>query len=1138
MSTPQEICDMVVQAVKQITGESSNSVKLKQPHEYSGERDVRIIDNWCSAIETHKDFYGWGDDKAFIFASTLMAGRAAEWLRVYKEYHPNDAPKTWTALKAELLQNFRPARSVDDARDALDSLVQTGSMQEYCDNFMDIIMLIPGMTQEEQCHQFRKGIQDMELQAQLRDYQPAQRKIQTYFTHALNYAATRPHLGSSGTSSFPFGGNRGMVVTRGAQQQGYSYGTGGGGGTQGGVEPMDLDAMTGRGNSSTVVCYFCNKPGHVKRHCRERIEAIRKLDNTHRYNNGGSGSPKGKKKQFYKKPRRQLNAMDNSNDSPPPTAHDDNDDNKLNTTCEHYVKGSSLSHKKTKCQLVTAKMVEPLSARLDSDVPHLDQLNSATSSSSCDLPLYGGFAYSHGGDRHVPVKVLVDSGASECYIKPSIAQQLEGIWSKVDREVETAGGTVHKITDKLDYVLNLQGYKVPVSSFVYDSKFDIILGRSWLKQHKPQFNWDNDTLTFYDTTVENMVAKYLITPKQVDRLLKHKEAEVYLLHVCEDHNKEVQITMSMDTEWKKQLSQEYPGVFQSKLSGVPSTQEVEHVIDTGDAAPINKPAYKMSPLELDELKRQLKELLAAGMIRPSTSPWGSPVLFVKKKDGSMRMCIDYRALNKVTVRNTFPLPRIDECLDRLKGASYFSCLDLKSGYHQIRIKDTDIPKTAINTRYGKFEWSVLGMGLCNSPPTFQAWMNKLLGYECIDKFALCYLDDVCIFSPTLDSHKKHIKIVLDKFKEAGLIVNIDKCRFAQQKLVFLGFEICQHGIQPSAQKVKAVQEWPTPSNVQEVRQFMGLAQHYRRFIKAFAHIAAPLTNLTQGSGPKKRAIEWTDACESSFQQLKQLLISAPVLMVPDMSKPFRIETDSSDFGVGGVLLQPGDGDSKQWHPVAFESKKLSLAEQKLPAQERELIGIVHALRTWRCYIDGCPGGYVVCCDHNPLTYFRTQQKPTPRLVRWIADLEMFAPKIIYKPGKENVVADALSRIGDASQPAKESLEPLYLYASWSQLPKELQSDWPLLYAAGTDDKVKSKELKAMLKREKPNFTIKNGRLFRIVKHKEADKPALEVPFVPFSQRADLVSKYHESFGHASVRNLMHLMGKRYWWPRMKTDITE
>ncbi|KAG1117557.1 hypothetical protein G6F42_013406 [Rhizopus arrhizus] len=620
MASNQEICDMIVKTVQKITG-VGHTVKLKQPNDYSGERDVRIIDNWYSAIETHKKFYGWDEDKTFIFASTLLSGRAAEWLRVYKEHYPHNAPKTWSTLKSELTQNFRPTRSADDARDSLDNLKQTRSMQKYCDAFMDIAMLVPGMTQEEQCHKFRKGIQDMELQAQLRDYPPENRKLQTYFTHALNYAATRPYLDSGGGSSF---GDRGIVSRVPQQQNYYQHGAGGISSAQDSGEPMDLDAMDSRRGGSgdrTIVCYFCHKPGHIKRNCRERIEAIRNLDNSHRNNRGGSSSSgswrRGGKKQTYKNPRGKLYAIDNTSDDLPPTDSFNVDANKLNTSCEHYLKGSTATKENaSKAESTTGKIiVDPLSVRLACDDPYLDQLNSATNASSSDLPLYGGYGYSH-GDGHVSVKVLVDSGASECYIKPSIARQLKCIWSKVEGEVETAGGSVHKISNKVDYVLNLQGYEVPVSSFVYDSKFDIILGRSWLKQHKPEFNWDNDTLTFYDTTMENMAAKYLITPKQVDRLLKCKEAEAYLLYVCEDHNQEVQITTSMnDAEWKKELRQLYPGVFQDKLPGVPSTQEVEHVIDTGDAAPVNRPAYKMSPLELDKLQRQLKELLAAGLIQ-------------------------------------------------------------------------------------------------------------------------------------------------------------------------------------------------------------------------------------------------------------------------------------------------------------------------------------------------------------------------------------------------------------------------------------------------------------------------------------------------------------------------------------------
>lgn len=420
--------------------------------------------------------------------------------------------------------------------------------------------------------------------------------------------------------------------------------------------------------------------------------------------------------------------------------------------------------------------------------------------------------------------------------------------------------------------------------------------------------------------------------------------------------------------------------------------------------------------------------------------------------------------------------------------------------------------------------------------------------------------------------KKHVKHVLDIFSKNYLVVNIKKCSFAQRELTFLGFNVSEKGILPSPTKVAAVQQWPQITTIQQVRQFLGLSQHYRRFIPGFSSIAAPLSNLTQGVGPKRRAIEWTAKCDESFKKIKRLLTSAPVLQLPDTSLPFIIETDSSDYGVGAVLLQPSqthvaalrqdheqnelqEGDStllipddqrwfkmygkfSTWHPVAFESKKLSAAEQKFPAQERELLGIVHALRQWRCFVHGCVAGYIVYSDHNPLIYFRTQLKPTARLVRWISDLEMFDPIIKYKPGTSNVVADALSRIGDASTPTLTSMEPTCLYVVWDRLPPSLQTDWPLLYLHGAEKRVKTETLRALLAKEKSNFNIVNGKVLRkVTLGPPSDKYQKEVPFVPFVQRADLVAKFHASFGHASAKNMIQLLPPRYWWPKMRTDIT-
>ena len=372
----------------------------------------------------------------------------------------------------------------------------------------------------------------------------------------------------------------------------------------------------------------------------------------------------------------------------------------------------------------------------------------------------------------------------------------------------------------------------------------------------------------------------------------------------------------------RKIVEEYKDVFPEKLpKGRPPKRDIEHSIELEPGTePPNKPPYKLSPAENDELRAQIEELLKQGFIRPSRSPYGAPVLFVPKKDGRWRLCIDYRMLNKHTIKDRYPLPRIEELMDRLGKAKYFTKLDLASGYHQIAMKEGDIPKTAFRTRYGSYEFIVMSFGLTNAPATFQRLMNTIFTDE-LDAFVLVFLDDILIYSTTIEEHFEHMRAVLDRLRKAKLYGRLHKCEFIKEEVEYLGFQVSADGVKASYDKVKAIAEWPIPGVVRDVRAFLGLASFYRKFIRHFSAIASPLTNLT------KDRVKWRFDKEETqaFLQLKAALINAPVLRLPDFDRPFVVTTDANLVSVGAILEQDfGHG----LQPVAYESKKLSSAEQR------------------------------------------------------------------------------------------------------------------------------------------------------------------------------------------------------------------
>ena len=367
---------------------------------------------------------------------------------------------------------------------------------------------------------------------------------------------------------------------------------------------------------------------------------------------------------------------------------------------------------------------------------------------------------------------------------------------------------------------------------------------------------------------------------------------------------------------------------------LPQKREVDHKIELlPGSIPPSKAPYRLNQQELVELKRQLTELMERGYIRPSKSPFGAPVLFVSKKNGKFRMCVDYRALNKITVKNNYPLSRADDLMDRLSGAKYFTRIDLKSGYYQIRVAEKDVEKMACRTRYGSYEFVVMPFGLCNAPATFTTMINSIFHNETHD-FVIIYIDDILVFSKTLEDHAKHLEKVLGKLREHKLYANAEKSEFALQEIEFLG-QICnREGIRAIAKKLKAIKEWKVPLTQKGVRSFLGLANYYRKFIKDFSMITGPLSDLLTKDNKK---FIWNPKCQEAFDALKKALTSSGVLRYPDFEKEFEVHTDVSGFVIGGVLMQDG-------HPIAFESKKLTDSQLRWPTHEKELFAVVHCLK--------------------------------------------------------------------------------------------------------------------------------------------------------------------------------------------------
>ena len=519
-------------------------------------------------------------------------------------------------------------------------------------------------------------------------------------------------------------------------------------------------------------------------------------------------------------------------------------------------------------------------------------------------------------------------------------------------------------------------------------------------------NLDPTPVTLYKgTIVGELLACTVIDSDDQDEPLSCKAVDV----VSEDAIPAELFDLSLVPQSVKKETAEllcsYEDVISSNKMDLGSTNIVQHDIQTTTDEPIRQSARRI-PIHLQtEVKDHVDELVDNGIVSPSTSPWAAPIVTVRKPDGTLRLCVDYRKLNAVTVKDAFPLPRIDTALDNMTGACYFSTLDLTSGYWQVELDNAARAKSAFVTPFGLFEWKSMPFGLCNAPATFQRLMNRVLG-ELVGECCMVYLDDIVIFSTTVAEHLHHLQLVLQRLRDAGLKVKPSKCHLFRQSVIFLGHQISATGVSPDPSKFAVVQNWPIPKSAKEVKQFVGFVTYYRRFIRNFADIASPLYNLTR----EHVKFVWSPDCQAVFQQLKQALTSAPILAYPDPSLRFTLDTDASDHGIGSVLSQVTEDGREQ--VVAYASKSLSKSQKNYSVTKRELLAVVEFCDHFRHYLMGAE--FTVRTDHKALLWLKSFKEPTGLLARWIERLSMYDFTFEHRRGSYHANADALSRLPEVS----------------------------------------------------------------------------------------------------------------------------
>ncbi|KAI3735710.1 hypothetical protein L6452_15220 [Arctium lappa] len=689
----------------------------------------------------------------------------------------------------------------------------------------------------------------------------------------------------------------------------------------------------------------------------------------------------------------------------------------------------------------------------------------------------------------VPARILFDTGPSFSFVSELFRQKISMPTTSLEDAlvVEIADGSQVLVREVLKQcTLSIEGREFTIDLLpMLIGGFDVMVGMDWLSNNHAEIvcskklirlpNHFGEVVVIYDEKRKGEVA--IITMAKARKCLV-KGCSSFLAYVIDANLKKSKLE-------DVKIMREFPDVFPDDLPGLPPDRQVEFRIDlVPGAAPIAKAPYRLAPSKMQEMMTQLQELLEKGFIRPSSSPWGAPILFFKKKDGTMRMCIDYRELNKATVKNRYPLPRIDDLFDQLQGADCFSEIDLRSGYHQVKVREDDVPKTAFRTRYDHYEFLVMPFGLTNAPAVFMDLMNRVCR-PFLNKSVIIFIDDILVYSKIESEHEQHLREVLEVLRKERLYAKFSKCEFWLKEVQFPGHIVTRVGVKVDPSKIEAMMNWEPPKSSSEIRSFFVLTQKNVKF-------------------------EWTEVQEKAFQILQKKLCEAPILTLPEGSEDFVVYSDASKMGLGCVLMQRGK-------VIAYASRQLKIHEQNYPTHDLELAAVVFALKLWRHYLYGTK--CTLYTDHKSLKYVFGQKELNMRQRRWLELLKDYDCELLYHPGKANVVADALSR-KDYSSCIRATHSRIELVSSLDEKIKTSQME--ALLEENLKDEVMMKQ-RLLLTEDSRGVKLFSGRVW--------------VPKIGGNRELLLEDAHKSKYSiHPGGTKMYRDLKLHYWWPVMKLDV--